>query len=426
MAWLVEAGLHPRARTTTLTVAEDLARRMDYDLGLVLYDLKGTAARCRLTVATVKRHVRVLRELGALAWKRHGTKRNLHLPGRPYTATATIYAATIPAVHDTAKGHRLDGTGYEARVRGVTDTGRGRAITAARTSSRAVNNMPVSNRRSSHREPHSLMPHHNAPRADPSGTSNYTPHQRVTAPGTPTPAIRKAGSKKTTAGRTGRRRKPADGRAPRRGPFQVARDIAVARQVRPLVPWTQHEGLRRLAHALRPLIDRGLDTHAITAELHGMALTWRPRHPAAYITAVLTHDRRTTPEAPDSHNGPDGRQEASGCPGHYDTPPPGVFSQALSALREAQTEVVGEAHATDTGTPGSGVESLTTEEITLLRSAAVADPALVLTALENLGEHHTRRLYTDHLVDEASLQLFGGPHIFVGYRRRPHPLAHIR
>lgn len=121
--WLVEAGLHRRAGATTLVVARDLAGRMDYRLGFVLYDLEGTAARCGVSVATVKRHVRVLRELGALVWRRHGTKRNLRLPGRRYAGTATVYAATIPAVYDAAMGHRLEGAGL--RGAGVRGDGRG-------------------------------------------------------------------------------------------------------------------------------------------------------------------------------------------------------------------------------------------------------------------------------------------------------------
>ncbi|MEK8141761.1 hypothetical protein NKH18_01320 [Streptomyces sp. M10(2022)] len=46
VVWLVDAGLHRRAGATTLAVARDLAARMDYRLGFVLYDLDGTAARC--------------------------------------------------------------------------------------------------------------------------------------------------------------------------------------------------------------------------------------------------------------------------------------------------------------------------------------------------------------------------------------------
>ncbi|MFE9728131.1 cell wall protein [Streptomyces sp. NPDC005794] len=276
MTWLIGTGLHPRAGATTLTVARDLAVRMDYRLGSVLYDLEGTAARCGVSTATVKRHVRVLRELGALAWQRHGTKKNLQLPGRPYTATATIYAATIPAAYDAAMGHRLDGTGYRARVAGVTDEGRALAVKAARARVRPVDNRLAGPRSPRRRAPHSSGPRPLVPTADLSEKFNYT---------SPGPASRAQAPTPRSQHRSG-------GGASHRSPWQVARDIGVARQVRPLVGWTQRECLRRLAFALRPLIDRGLEVHDIAAELIGLALGWRPAQPAAYITAALTRDQQ--------------------------------------------------------------------------------------------------------------------------------------
>ncbi|WP_327116286.1 cell wall protein [Streptomyces sp. NBC_01341] len=277
VAWLVGAGLHPRAGGTTLAVARDLAARMDYRRGYVLYDLEGTAARCEVSTATVKRHVRVLRELGALAWHRHGTKKNLRLPGRAYTATATIYAAVIPAAYDTAMGHRLDGTGYGARVLGVTDEGRMRATGAVRATSHPADGRHPGTVLPAPRAPHSPGPHHDVPPADLDGGLNYT----------------------SRANRRTRRARSGGGPS-LRSPWQVARDIRIARQVRPLVGWAQREGLRRLAFALRPLIDRGLEAHDIAAELIGMAVGWSPARPAAYITAALARDRRTgTPRRPD-------------------------------------------------------------------------------------------------------------------------------
>ncbi|WP_093708680.1 hypothetical protein [Streptomyces sp. 2131.1] len=77
--------------------------------------------------------------------------------------------------------------------------------------------------------------------------------------------------------------------------MQVAADIRIAARVRPLVPWTQGEGLRRLAHALRPLIDEGLSTHDVAAELTSWWLTWRPAAPAAYITARLRDRASASP-----------------------------------------------------------------------------------------------------------------------------------
>ncbi|MFE9363749.1 cell wall protein [Streptomyces sp. NPDC006978] len=351
MVWLVEAGLHRRAGATTLVVARDLAGRMDYRLGFVLYDLEGTAARCGVSAATVKRHVRVLRELGALVWQRHGTKRNLHLPGRRYAGMATIYAATIPAAYDSAMGHRLEGAGYGARVCGVTDAGRDRAVAAAQERRRAVDNSAAGKRSSGGCAPHSSVPHHDLRAADVSGKSNYTSRRRATAD------------------------------RGRRSPLQVARDIAVARQVRPLVAWTQCEGLRRLAYALRPLIDRGLDARDIAAELCGSAVGWRPVRPAAWITAVLARDR----EVPVGHGG---------------TEPPEAFRRAVTEVRESSAESAGGVVSAD------GIDGLTRAEVVRLRSAAVTDPGLVLAALENLGERDTRRLYTNRIVDEVLLYEF--------------------
>jgi len=276
VTWLVGAGLHPKASTRTLAVARDLAARMDYTRGWVLYDLDGTAARLGVHPATVKRHVAVLRQLGALAWYRHGSRRNLRLPGRRYAGTATIYAATIPHEYDHAMGHQLDGHGYQARIIGVTEAGRARAIDEVRAAARPVDNSPVETPSSQARAPHSLGGYP-VQKAEVSGKLKDTSRMRATRPRkTPTPS--------TTGGA-----------GPCRHPLQVARDIAIARQVRPLINWTQRETLRRLAYALRPLIDRGLDAREIAGELHGMAMSWRPARPAAYITACLTraaeHDR---------------------------------------------------------------------------------------------------------------------------------------
>ncbi|MFJ6608140.1 hypothetical protein [Streptomyces lydicus] len=118
VTWLISAGLHPKTNATTLRLAEDLITRMDFDTGHAVYDLHGTADRLGVDKATVKRHARYLRELGALVWVSHGTQRNSRrargLEG--YAGTATIYAATIPAVYDHAMGNTVVGEGYEARI----------------------------------------------------------------------------------------------------------------------------------------------------------------------------------------------------------------------------------------------------------------------------------------------------------------------
>ncbi|MBV7670621.1 cell wall protein [Streptomyces halstedii] len=361
VSWLVgKARPHPRACATTMAVARDLAKRMDYSEGTVLYDLAGTADRCGVSTATMKRHVRVLRQLGALAWVRHGSRRNLRLPGRSYTGTATIYAATIPAEFDEAVGHRLSGSGYGARVVGFTEAGRRAAVDVARP----ARNPTAGKRASVGRAPQSpgLCPR--VRKRDMSGGLKDTARGRAKGR-TPSSA---------SVGATGRLRRSAE---------QVARDVHVARGVRPLVSWTQPEGLRRLAYALRPLIDQGLGAHDIAAELHAWHLDRHPASPAAYLIARLRERaaRETT------------------APGHHGVPSP-EFTAAAVRVRGAEAGCVTGVRTARTPEPLT-VEDLSRAEVIDLRSAAVTDPGLVRAAVDLLGEEQARRLYTHRLVRQA-------------------------
>ncbi|MFB9558621.1 cell wall protein, partial [Streptomyces roseoviridis] len=259
--WLIEAGYHPRANATTLTVAEDLATRMDYDTGHARYCLDEMAARLEMNRATVKRHVAVLRELGALVWVVHGTKTNIRraLGLKGYAGTATIYAAVIPPVYDHAMGHRIIGSGYEAR--------------ALATPPKPVDNPPVENPCA----PPSLILVEEEGQVQVVGGEEDTTRKRARRTASPSPSTQNNRS--------------SNGGAARRTPAQVAREIRETRLVRALVNWTQGERrLRRLAFVLRPFFDRGLTAHQIADELHGMCQGWRPKHPAAYIRTVLAQD----------------------------------------------------------------------------------------------------------------------------------------
>ncbi|MEW2071588.1 cell wall protein [Streptomyces sp. NPDC007346] len=288
VVWLVAAGLHKEAGPTTMLIAEDLAARMDYRRGLVIYDLEGTVRRTEKSPATVMRHVRVLRELGALVWLVHGSKRNLAAPGEPYMATGTVYGAVIPAVFDEAMGHRLAGSGYEGRVCGVTEAGREHAVAQASARSetrcrgrrrteqqrpsgqrgaRARTTSPVDNSRSQARETHSPGSYHRAPAVQVDGGCKDTSRERATCPTAPRPSFKISynpdGSRRTAG--------------------QTRRGIAIIQQVRPRVTWTQRASSRELEVALRPRTNAGWDSQMIIEELHSWHLTWQPANPAAYI-----------------------------------------------------------------------------------------------------------------------------------------------
>jgi hypothetical protein len=263
--WLVAAGLHPKANQTTLAIARDLADRMDYTTGHVRYGLEDMPARLGVSRATVARHVSYLRELGALAWVQHGSKANIRrvLGQKGYAGTATVYAAVIPAVYDHAMGHTLIGSGYGARI--VVDQREQAVETPSLTLVNEVVQVQVD-----------------------SGKNNYIPRQGASrsTDSSPGEQIKKRSNRRgANKGSTGR------------SALQVVEDIRIARQVRPRVPWTQREGLRRLAFALRPLIDEGMDAHEVAAYLTGMCLTWRPAAPAAYIRTELLRRQEAHHEA---------------------------------------------------------------------------------------------------------------------------------
>lgn len=286
MVWLIAAGLHPRATATTQRIADDLADRMDYDTGHVRYCLTEMAARLGIDRSTVARHVSYLRELGALAWVQHGSRTNVHAAkGRKgYAATATIYAAAIPAVYDHAMGHTVVGSGYEARI--VIDQ---RTQNHTQTHNQTVQN---------HNDGDVVdeaVPVDNPPVENPAQGRLATPSLTLVKEESQVQMV--GGFNYTSQAR------PPKARIPRQsslinGQRRTATDVKKAsnttRLVRALVNWTQPVPLRELEFVLRPWTDRGWDALRIADELNGMCagVRWRPKNPLAFIRARITADTR--------------------------------------------------------------------------------------------------------------------------------------
>jgi hypothetical protein len=306
--WLIAAGLHPRANATTQRVAHDLADRMDYDTGHVRYAQHDTAARLGLSLRQLQRHIAYLRELGALVWVEHGTRANIRrtLGLGGYAGTATVYGAVTPPVYDHAMGHQVVGEGYEARI--IVDQ---RPRIPAQTT--PVDNSGADGGRVT--PSLTLVREEGKLKVEGGEKSNYTP-QAARSSQSPTQSSKKNRS------------------SGRRSPLQVAKDVTVARQVRPLVNWTQTEGLRRLAFALRPLIDRGLDAYGIAEYLHGMhpGGNWRPRNPAAYISTALEAQQKHA----DLQAAAAERFELENPAAGAFTAPVGVRLDLMAALRQGE------------------------------------------------------------------------------------------
>lgn len=265
--WLIGAGLHPKATGTTQRVADDLANRMDYSTGHVRYCLDEMAARLGMSRASVKRHIGYLRELGALAWVQHGSRINIRraMGLKGYAATATVYAAVIPASYDHAMGHTIVGSGYRARI--VIDQ-RDRAPKPVDTPS----NPPVDNSGSEGLEPPSRTGVKEVGQVDLVGGFNYTSQARP------------------PKARISHQSSPINGR--RRTATDVKNASSQTRLVRALVNWTQSVGLRDLEFVLRPWTDRGWDGMRIADELNGMCagVRWKPKNPVAFICARIAAD----------------------------------------------------------------------------------------------------------------------------------------
>jgi hypothetical protein len=271
--WLIAAGLHPRANATTQRIADDLADRMDYDTGHVRYCLADMTARLGISRASIARHIGYLRELGALPYVEHGSRRNIRaaMGLKGYAATATVYAAAIPPAFDHAMGHTIVGTGYNARI--IVDQ-RGQCQKPVDT----PGNSPVDNSGSEALETPSLTLVKEESQVQMVGGFNYTSQARP--PKNPIPP--------QSSQIDGRRRTATD----------VQKASQTVRLVRALVNWTQPVPLRKLEHVLRPWTDRGWDGLRIADELNGMCsgMRWKPKNPVAFIRARIAVDTRQQQE----------------------------------------------------------------------------------------------------------------------------------
>lgn len=284
--WLIAAGLHPKANQTTLLVAQDLAKRMDYSTGHVRYGLEDMAVRLDLDRSNVARHVKYLRELGSLAWAARGSRSNIkRILGRPgYAATATVYAATIPAAYDHAMGHRIIGEGYEARaiaVRQETSVTEG-----ANAPESAVDNsssVPVDNPAKRSLATPSLTPATYGVQVQMvGGVTTTATRQQPTSSSPSQTAKTNSGSRKraTILGN------PVTATGMRLGD-------RLARAIRRAVPWTRratHDQLRWICADMGEqqwTEDQAVRFAIETGHQHAAGFAWHPQHPHRVLAAAL-------------------------------------------------------------------------------------------------------------------------------------------
>ncbi|MER7350713.1 hypothetical protein ABT390_35505 [Streptomyces aurantiacus] len=359
--WLVGAGLHPRASQTTLTVAADLAQRMDFDTGHVRYGLDAMVSRLGVSRATITRHVSYLRQMGSLAWVEHGSRTNIRAALRlgGYAGTATVYAAVIPPVYDRALGHRLVGTGYTARV-----------IVDLRHQPKPVDNPAVDN-----------------PGTCPPETPSLTLVKKESqvkveiGKGSSTAQARPA---EHPPRRRKKRRLTILGHritAPR---IERARRMAVS--VRPLVNWIQGATHNELSWVLLDLIAKDWSRPQIARWLHQLGQElgvrgWRPRSPHRVIAAALLRQDQAETRSADAY-GPD-YDEAL----RHSASPNDEFQQACQTVKDVPSRSCGEEYPSLEEVPEDAWD------LTELRQAAASDRTHVLTYARLCGESEAVRVY---------------------------------
>ncbi|MFJ2774352.1 hypothetical protein [Streptomyces sp. NPDC087300] len=340
---------------------------MDYDTGVVRYCLEGMVDRLELSRATISRHVAYLREVGSLVWAERGSRTNVRraagLGG--YAATATLYAAVIPAAYDLALGHTIVGSGYTARI--VVDQ---RDPGPAAAGSGSVDNSPVDNRCSGGLETPSLTVVNEVGQVQMRGGKDVSTEQARTADSTTRRSKRTLTilGYKITADRIDRARK-----------FAVS--------VRPLVNWTQGATHDQLSWVLLDLVAKDWSRTQILVWLRDLGQElgvgrWRPRFPHRVIAAALRRQDKAEAERASTH-GPD-----------YDE----VLQRAVppnDAFQRTTRRVRADPAAGETCTEYAQVEDVPMNkwEMSLLRDAVKTTPELVLAAARISGREAAVRTY---------------------------------
>ncbi|MGW9214306.1 ArsR family transcriptional regulator [Embleya sp. NPDC055664] len=269
--WAIRVRLHPRLNGTTLTLARALCAYADHDDGS---DIRPGHARLMaatgLSLPSVRRHLRWLREAGLLEHVARGTR----CPGG--VRLAAEYAATIPAAWDERELAHLEALyALDANSSPATET------TPAPSS---MNGGPVL--AATIDEPHTDTPPNPVPHLDPdtyvddglnrAGTHGRTRERGATA----------------GPGKAGRRRLD-----PRPGTRRWRR-WELARHVRSRVLLVARERVGRLASALRGVADRGWTVGDVVAWLTVSPLPLLVLFPVAWLRARLEGATAVWPEPP--------------------------------------------------------------------------------------------------------------------------------
>ncbi|THA29147.1 transcriptional regulator [Streptomyces sp. A1277] len=385
---LATKGLYIPARThgpkwgpTTVALAQELSALKECRPGVAYLTRK-----LRVSERTVQYHVGLLRDAGLLVYRSKGTR------VRGGRNEASAYERTIPASFDEAHGIRTVGEGVQRRPVGAADTARKALGKLARKAARKV------------RRPRRRTPVSGRGRCTPmEGGSTRTSSAACSIP--PSETKLASGSHTHTTPKT-TTHKP-------RTLNKVGRRYQLARQLIENVPWLHNANVDRIAWIARHCADASWTWQEVqaAAEEHSPidpADTRRPsgllayRLKGAHLLYADPAARRLMVTAWEDSR----KQERFRHDGYDQAPVPQESSPAALVAREAIGAMFQPAIADDEEgdvyVEGAvDITALTRDEVLAHRELAAADPGYVTGFLAVLGDHDTRRLLTNRLVDSA-------------------------
>jgi biotin operon repressor len=369
----------PKWGPTTVAVAQEIAAlkecrpSVDY-----------LARKLKISARTVKYHLAMLREVGLLVYRTKGTR--LRGEGN----RASVFERTIPATFDEAMGIRTIGEGATRRPVGAAPESRSLlgklAKKAARKARRPRRRTPAPDQQRC-----TLMQGGTTRTSSAAGT-HFPPEAELASGKAKSPTPKSSKRKPRTLNKVGRR-------------YQLAGEL-IAR-----VPWLKGASRSRIAWIVRHVADAGWTTLEVQAAAERIVSDKEPRRPSAVLAYRLAscHLLYTTPERrrvlvedwQDSRRAQQTRH-AKHAFQYLGTGPRSIAArravdEAFAAIQARLAPAVEE----PADQAPLMLEDLTKDEIVALRLDAMRDPALILSALELLGERDTRRLYTNRLVDQT-------------------------
>ncbi|MFG2532797.1 winged helix-turn-helix domain-containing protein [Streptomyces sp. NPDC048516] len=365
---------------TTLRLARTLAHLTECRPGIAfLMRLLKASER------TVEYHLGMLREAGLLAYRSKGTR----VSG--VGAQASVYERVVPFAYDEAHGIRTVGEGPARRIVGAAPEHRDELGKLSKKAARKT-------RRTRRTRKGRCTPMQGGTSGSSSaGTSTYPPENKL-ASGTsdsPTPQIPKQRARRAL-NRVGRR-------------YQLAQELIQT------IPWLGNTNTARVAWVAREVADAGWSADETRAYLDQFALGPADgmRRPTGVLARRLKGATRIlrTPQARqeclnawrESRQATRAEHDAT----QYETFGPGPSSAHVQelvaeAFRRTQPrpatdeECIGEYSA---DSPIVALEDLTRDEVIDMRAAAAKDPSVIGLAIDLIGEHQARRLYTNAAVN---------------------------